>query len=53
MLRDIGYNGQVRIRELRSCSWCWSLGLTIVTQLAGIGLRIADLDSVERVNLHR
>jgi adenylyltransferase/sulfurtransferase len=56
-LRDIGYEGQVRIRKARVCVvGVGGLGSTMVTQLAGMGigfLRIVDHDVVERVNLHR
>jgi adenylyltransferase/sulfurtransferase len=57
VLRDIGYEGQVRIRGARVCVMgIGGLGSTIVTQLAGMGvglLRIVDRDVVERPNLHR
>ncbi|MEM2940935.1 MAG: HesA/MoeB/ThiF family protein [Thermoproteota archaeon] len=57
VLRDIGYEGQVRIRRAKVCVvGVGGLGSTIVTQLAGMGvglLRIVDRDVVERANLHR
>jgi len=57
VLRDIGYEGQIRIRGARVCvAGVGGLGSTIVTQLAGMGvglLRIVDRDVVERPNLHR
>ncbi|MBO3798421.1 MAG: HesA/MoeB/ThiF family protein [Thermoproteota archaeon] len=57
VLKDIGYEGQRKIRGGRVCViGVGGLGSTIVTQLAGMGiglLRIVDRDVVERANLHR
>lgn len=57
VLRDIGYEGQKKIRNARVCVvGVGGLGSTIITQLAGMGvglLRIVDRDVVERTNLHR
>jgi adenylyltransferase/sulfurtransferase len=57
VLRDIGYEGQARIRRSRVCVvGVGGLGSTIVTQLAGMGvglIRIVDRDIVERANIHR
>ncbi len=57
VLKDIGYEGQRRIRSRRVCViGVGGLGSTIVAQLAGMGigfLRIVDRDVVERANLHR
>lgn len=57
VLKDIGYEGQRKIRGGRVCViGVGGLGSTIVTQLAGMGvgfLRMVDRDVVERANLHR
>ncbi|MEM2088515.1 MAG: HesA/MoeB/ThiF family protein [Thermoproteota archaeon] len=57
VLKDIGYEGQRKIRGGRVCViGVGGLGSTIVAQLAGMGigfLRIVDRDVVERANLHR
>jgi adenylyltransferase/sulfurtransferase len=57
VLRDIGYEGQARIRRAKVCVvGIGGLGSTIAMQLAGMGvglLRIVDRDVVERANIHR
>lgn len=57
VLKDIGYEGQRKIRSARVCViGVGGLGSTIVTQLTGMGigfLRMVDRDIVERANLHR
>lgn len=57
VLKDIGYEGQLKIRNAKACIvGIGGLGSTISTLLAGMGigfLRIVDRDVVERANLHR
>lgn len=57
VLKDIGYEGQLKIRNAKACVvGVGGLGSTILTLLAGMGigfLRIVDRDVVERANLHR
>lgn len=57
VLKDIGYEGQLKIRDAKACIvGVGGLGSTISTLLAGMGvglLRIVDRDVVERANLHR
>jgi molybdopterin/thiamine biosynthesis adenylyltransferase len=56
-LRDIGYRGQLKIRNAKVCVvGVGGLGSTMLTQLAGMGvglLRVVDRDVVERANIHR
>jgi len=57
VLKEIGYNGQLRLRKARVCLvGVGGLGSPIATQLAAIGighLRLVDRDIVEYANLHR
>lgn len=57
VLRDIGYDGQIKIRNARVCVvGIGGLGSSVATRLAGMGvgvLRIVDRDVVERANIHR
>ncbi len=57
MLEEIGYNGQLKLRNSRICVvGCGGLGNPIITRLAAMGvgtLRIVDRDVIELSNLHR
>ncbi|MFQ5969802.1 MAG: ThiF family adenylyltransferase [Nitrososphaerales archaeon] len=57
MLEDIGYEGQLKLRETKFCVvGIGGLGTVIASQLAAMGvgtLRIVDRDVIEISNLHR
>ena len=57
MLPDIGYDGQLKLRNARVCVvGTGGLGNPITTRLAAMGvgtLRIVDRDVIENSNLHR
>lgn len=57
MLEEIGYNGQIRLRQAKICIvGSGGLGNPIATRLAAMGagaLRIIDRDTIELTNLHR
>lgn len=57
MLEEIGYNGQLRLRQAKVCIvGSGGLGNPIATRLAAMGvgaLRIIDRDTIELTNLHR
>jgi len=57
VLADIGYDGQLKLRNARACLiGVGGLGSPVATQLVGMGigyLRIVDRDIVSRSDLHR
>ncbi len=57
VLADIGYDGQLKLRNSRACLiGVGGLGCPVATQLVGMGighLRIVDRDIVSRSDLHR
>jgi len=57
VLEDIGYNGQVKLRNAKACIiGMGGLGTLIALKLVGMGigyLRIVDRDIVSRSDLHR
>ena len=57
MLEEIGYNGQLKLKNARVCVvGCGGLGNPIITRLAAMGvgtLRIIDRDVIELSNLPR
>ena len=57
MLEEIGYNGQLKLREAKVCVvGVGGLGTPITTRLAAMGIgtiRIVDRDVIELSNLHR
>ncbi|MDH5745788.1 MAG: HesA/MoeB/ThiF family protein [Candidatus Bathyarchaeota archaeon] len=57
VLREIGYNGQLRLKNARVCIiGLGGLGSLIATQLTAMGvghIRLVDRDVVEIANLHR
>jgi len=57
VLADIGYDGQLKLRNARACLiGVGGLGAPVATKLVGMGigtLRIVDRDIVSRSDLHR
>jgi adenylyltransferase/sulfurtransferase len=60
VLADIGYDGQLKLRNAKVCLVCLigvgGLGAPVALKLAGMGigfLRIVDRDIVSRSDLHR